>query len=113
MPSIPYDDAMRKMVDENPQFGLDMFEDALNAILSGDVDEGRIRLREFVATSIGFAELGRRLGKDPKNLMRSLSPKGNPTASNLFEIIQACKESEGVTITAHVAAIDQSAQVTP
>ena len=104
MTSIPYDDAIRAIVDDEPQIGLDMFEDALNALFRGDVDEGRIHLREFVASTIGFAELGRRLNKDPKNLMRALSPRGNPTASNLFEIIQACTKAEGVTVTAHVQA---------
>lgn len=102
MTSIPYDDAIRSMVDDEPQIGLNMLEDAFNALFRGDMDEGRVHLREFVASTIGFAELGRRLDKDPKNLMRSLSPRGNPTASNLFEIIQACSKAEGVTVTAHV-----------
>lgn len=105
MTSVSYDDAIRSMVDGKPQIGLDMFEDALNALFRGDVAEGRIHLREFVASTIGFAELGRQLNKDPKNLMRSLSPRGNPTASNLFEIIQACTKAEGVTVTAHVQAV--------
>ncbi len=109
MTSIPYDEAICSMVDEDPQIGLDMFEEALNAILRGDVDEGRVHLREFVASTIGFAELGRRLDKDAKNLMRTLSPRGNPTASNLFEIIQACIEAEGVTVTAHMEPARQSA----
>jgi len=102
MPTVPYDTAMRDMVERNPEIGLEMLEGALNSLLAGDVDDGRLLLREYVKTTIGFQELARRTGKQDKNLMRSLSVKGNPTAANLFEIIRACADDQDMTITAHV-----------
>jgi hypothetical protein len=94
---------MRKMVEEKPELGQEMIEGALNAILGGDLEEGRLLLRSYINATISFAELGRRLEKDPKNLMRSLGPKGNPTAANLFEMIRACTEAGDLEVTARVA----------
>lgn len=102
MPTVPYDTAMRDMVKDKPEIGLEMLEGALNSLLAGEVDDGRILLREYVNVTIGFQELARRTGKHDKNLMRSLSATGNPTAANLFEIIHACAADQGMTITAHV-----------
>lgn len=79
-----------------------MLEDAINAMLSGDLDEGRILLRDYVNATIGFQELAQRTGKHDKNLMRSLGLNGSPTAANLFEIIQACTDGQGITIAAQV-----------
>jgi len=102
MPTVSYTDAMKSMVDDNPQMGVEMLEDAINALLEGNTDEGRIHLRAYINATLGFAELGRRMNKDSKNIMRSLSPKGNPTASNLMQIIQACATAQDVMIAAHV-----------
>lgn len=102
MPTIPYNDALKDMLEENPQMSTEMLEGALNLILSGELDEGRLLLRQFINATIGFKELGRRIGKDDKNLMRTLSERGNPTAANLFEIVRACVKAEGVTVAAHV-----------
>jgi len=51
---------------------------------------------------MSFQELAERTGKVDKNLMRALSAAGNPTASNLFEIVKVCIQAEGVTVVAHV-----------
>jgi DNA-binding phage protein len=103
MPTIPFDDMLKGMADDNPQFASEMLEEALNTILAGDVDDGRVLLRQYVKATIGFQELAKRTGKQDKNLMRSLSASGNPTAANLFEIVQACTKAAGVTVSAHVA----------
>ena len=102
MPTTSYKSAMKAMVDDNPEFGAEMLEDALNSLLSGELDEGRLLLRQFVNATMGFKELAERTCKVDKNLMRTLSASGNPTASNLFEIVQACIQAEGVTVAAHV-----------
>ncbi|MEM7300147.1 MAG: transcriptional regulator [Pseudomonadota bacterium] len=102
MPSLPLDTSLKAMVSRNPEFATEMLEDAINALLAGDPDEGRLMLRQYVKATIGFQELARRTGKRDKNLMRSLSASGNPTAANLFEIVGACVESEGGVVSAHI-----------
>lgn len=106
MPTQPYKDSMKAMVDRNPHMAAEMLEDAINALLAGYLDEGRLLLRQYVNATIGFPELARRTGKTDKNLMRSLGPSGSPTAANLFQIMQACMQAEGVTVSAHVVRQD-------
>ncbi|MBO6539966.1 MAG: transcriptional regulator [Rhizobiaceae bacterium] len=102
MPSVPYREALRDMAERNPEFADQMLEAAVNAMLAGDLDEGRIHLRDYVTSTIGFQELAARTGKIDKNLMRTLGPKGSPTAANLFQILQSCTEAGGVKVAAHV-----------
>ena len=102
MPTVSYNDSVKSMIDRRPELATEMLEDAINALFEGELDDGRLLLRQYVNTTIGFQELARRTGKQDKNLMRSLSASGNPTAANLFEIIRACSEAEGFTIAAHV-----------
>jgi len=102
MPAVSYNDSLKKLVDENPEMGQQMLEGAVNALFQGEIDEGRILLRQYINATLGFAELGRRLDKDPKNIMRSLGPKGNPTLTNLMAMIQACASAQKMEIQAHV-----------
>ena len=102
MPTIPYNEALKDMLDENPHMSAEMLEGALNMILSGELDEGRLLLRQFVNATIGFKELAKRTGKVDKTLMRILSASGNPTATNLFDIIQACLDAAGVKAAAYI-----------
>ncbi|MFQ5348301.1 MAG: DNA-binding protein, partial [Rhodothalassiaceae bacterium] len=67
--------------------------------LEGDSVTAQLMLRDFVKGTIGFEELGRRLSKSPKSLMRMLSAKGNPRADNLSAILKALQAHEGVTLT--------------
>jgi DNA-binding phage protein len=48
---------------------------------------------------VGFQELAELTESSPKSLMRMLSPKGNPTAQNLFGIIAHLQTKEGVQLT--------------
>ena len=104
MPTQSFEKVMKGLVDANPEIAHELLEDAVNAMLAGEMDDGRILLRHYVRSSIGFKELAERTGKNEKNLMRSLGPQGNPTSSNLFEIIRACADAEGVTLAAQVVA---------
>jgi len=102
MPTIPYNTSIKNMIEERPEMAREMLEDALDSLIAGDVDDGRLMLRQYVNATIGFQELAKRTGKIDKNLMRSLSPDGNPTAENLFAIIRACAEAEGFVIATSV-----------
>lgn len=108
MPTLPFKDSLKAIADRNPDFANEILEDVIKALFSGSTDEGRLLLRNYVHATIGFPELARRTGKDDKNLMRSLSTKGNPSASNLFEIIQVCMQEEGVSLDPHIIATASS-----
>ena len=113
MPTVPYKDSLKMMVKDNPEMAIEMLEDAVSTIMSGDLDDGRLLLRQFVNATIGFPELAKLTGKDEKNLMRSLSQTGNPTASNLFIILNACTNVQGVKINAHLVSQTENTTMHP
>ena len=58
--------------------------EAMQALLDGNLEEGRAALRSCINATIGFEKLGAALGRSPKSLMRMFGPSGNPTAANLL-----------------------------
>ena len=49
-----------------------MFQEAMQALLQGDVDNGRAALRAYIDATIGFEKLGVALGRPQKSLMVNL-----------------------------------------
>ena len=74
-----------------------MLTEAINALLTGDVDVGKAILRDYINAAISFEILSTILEKNPKSLMRMLSPKGNPTSNSLFDILHAIQKIKNIT----------------
>ena len=72
--------------------------EALTCMASGDVETGKIVLREYINGTVGFIQLGAGLGRSPKSLMRMLGPTGNPQARNLFEMVAYLQKIEGTVL---------------
>jgi hypothetical protein len=77
-------DAVEARAARDPAFREAMFQEAMRALLQGDVDSGRSALRVYINATIGFEKLGAVLDRSPKSLMRMFGPGGNPTAENLL-----------------------------
>ena len=75
-----------------------LLKEGVDCLLSGDVDTGKVLLRDYVNATIGFEELGSLTNKPPKSLMRMFGPTGNPHARNLFEVISEMQRYEGVQL---------------
>lgn len=75
-----------------------LLTEALDCFLAGDLDEGKLILRDYINATIGFEELARLTGKTPKSLMRMLSESGNPRADNLFAIVNSLQAREGIRL---------------
>ena len=73
-------------------------KEGVECLLAGDVETGKIVLRDYINATIGFDELGSLTNKPPKSLMRMFGPTGNPHARNLFEVISRIQEHEGVQL---------------
>jgi hypothetical protein len=76
--------------------------EALSCMVSGDVETGKIVLREYINGTIGFLKLGAALGHSPKSLMRMLGPQGNPQARNLFEMVAYLQKIAGTKLQVRV-----------
>lgn len=75
-----------------------LLKEGVECLLAGDVDTGKIVLRDYINATIGFEELGSRTDKPPKSLMRMFGPTGNPHARNLFEVIGCIQKYEGLQL---------------
>ena len=87
----------------DPEFRHALLQDGIDCLLAGDVEAGKIVLRDYINATIGFEELGVRTDKSPKSLMRMFGPAGNPQARNLFEVIRCIQQHEGVRLEVKTA----------
>ena len=78
------------------EFREGLLTEAIECFLGGDIDSGKILLRDYINATIGFQKLSRLTNKKDTSLMRMLGPGGNPAARNLFEIIAHLQEQEGI-----------------
>jgi DNA-binding phage protein len=80
-----------------------LLSDAVELLLSGDVETGKAVLRDFINATIGFERLAELVGTPPKSLMRMFGPKGNPRADNLFGVISRLQEETGLHLAVAAA----------
>jgi hypothetical protein len=80
-----------------------MLSEAITELLSGDVDAGKAILRDYINATITFEVLSKFMEKDPKSVMRMLSPAGNPTSRSLFMIFHVIQKLKKVHFKIMVA----------
>ena len=83
----------------DPEFRCGLLTEAAECFLTGELEEGKALLRDYVNATVGFEELARLTDHTPKSLMRMLSTDGNPQAKNLFGILSQLQTREGVKLT--------------
>jgi len=72
----------------DPKFRRQMLIEAVNELLTGDLEAGKAMLRDYINATITFPELARKIKKTDKSVHRMLGPSGNPRAENILEIIK-------------------------
>jgi DNA-binding phage protein len=96
--SRSYKETIKARVERDPAFRAALFEESIKAFLEGDTSVGKALLRDLVNSTIGFEGLADELQKPSKSLHRMLAPAGNPTMENLFQVIHALKQNQGIDI---------------
>src|SRR5579872_4742266 len=91
-----YEETVRVRVKRDPGFRKALLREGIENFLSGDVETGKIILRDFINATVGFTKLSDVTHRSAKSLMRMLGPRGNPQARNLFEIVAYLQHAEGV-----------------
>ena len=94
--TLDFKETVKDRVERDPAFREALLKEGIECLLTGNLDTGKAILRDYINATIGFDALGSLTDKSPKSLMRMLGPKGNPQASNLFEIIAHIQKSEGI-----------------
>ncbi len=96
-----FKDTVKDRAIRDPEFRVGLLKEAVEALLRGNLDEGKILLRDYVNATVGFERLAEATHKNPKSLMRMLSSEGNPRAENLFAVIAELQKSEGIALAVH------------
>jgi len=91
-----FKETIRARAKRDPGFRKALLREGIDNFLSGDVETGKIILRDFINATVGFTKLGDVTHRSAKSLMRMLGPRGNPQARNLFEIVAYLQRAEGV-----------------
>jgi len=91
-----FKETIRARVKRDPGFRKALLREGIENFLSGDVETGKIILRDFINATVGFTKLSNVTRRSAKSLMRMLGPRGNPQARNLFEIVAYLQQAEGV-----------------
>ena len=86
----------------DPAFRTALFNEAMQQLVAGDLEETMLALRVYINATIGFEKLADATGMPVKSLMRMFGPKGNPQAKNLFAVISALQKDAGIEL--HIAA---------
>ena len=79
-----------------------MLTEAVNELLSGDVEAGKFLLRDYINATITFDGLAAALGKPSKSLQRMFGPRGNPTAENIFAVLKVLQEEDNLQLEVKV-----------
>ncbi len=93
-----FKETVHTRAERDPEFREGLLKQGVECLLAGDVDTGKIVLRDYINATVGFEELGSLTGKPLKSLMRMFGPSGNPHARNLFEVISRIQQHEGVQL---------------
>ena len=96
--SIEFKELVQRNVQRDPAFARALLSEAIQSFIEGDVETGKLMLRDYVNATIGFSELADATGHPDKSLMRMLSAAGNPQARSLFRIIEVLQERTGLKI---------------
>lgn len=82
-----FKETIQGRVRRDPAFRQALFIEGVQSLMSGDIDTGKLILRDYIKATGGFEQLGAETEIPPKSLMRMFSDRGNPTARHLFEVI--------------------------
>lgn len=94
-----FKDTVKARAERDPEFRFGLFREAVEALLSNDLETGKVLLRDYVNATLGFEALAAELDKSPKSLMRMLSRKGNPRADNLLLMVGHLRKREGAALS--------------
>ncbi len=96
-----FKDTIQERALRDTEFRQGLLTESVESMLAGDTDTGKSLLRDYINATLGFEKLADITKKPSKSLMRMFSPSGNPTANNLFSIIDTLQKQEGIKLQIH------------
>lgn len=93
-----FKETVAKRAAEDPEFRYALLLDAINELLTGDLNVAKSLLRDYVNASPQFEVLARKMNKNSKSIQPMLGPNGNPTAENLKTLLKTVQKLEGIKV---------------
>lgn len=93
-----FKETVQARVQRDPVFRAALLIEGVQTLVAGDVETGKVILRDYIKATGGFEKLGHDAKMPPKSLMRMFGPSGNPTASNLFGVIAHLQKRDKVRL---------------
>jgi len=94
----PFDKVVHARVGRERAYAEALLEEAVEAMLGGELDVARSLIRDVIKGSIGYSELSRLTGTPEKSLIRMFGPTGNPTAANMVSVSDQWQQYSGVSL---------------
>jgi DNA-binding phage protein len=89
-----FKETVQARVQRDPAFRRALFIEGVQSLMAGEVDAGKLILRDYIKATGGFEQLGADTDIPPKSLMRMFSERGNPTARHLFGVIARLQQRD-------------------
>jgi len=87
-----YQETVLKRIREDPAYAKALYNEAIDAILSGEREEGLMMMRDIVNADVGFPRLAKHLDIPEKSLHRMLSRRGNPSVGVFGRIAKGLRD---------------------
>ena len=72
-----FKDTVKARAERDPVFRVGLLRESVKAMISDDIETGKVLLRHYMNATTGFESLVEDVEKNPQNLIRMLSSKEN------------------------------------
>lgn len=97
--SRDFRETVKARAERDPVFRAALYQEAVQAVVDGDLPTAKALLRDYINATVGFARLGQEMGVPEKSLMRMFSPAGNPRAENLLAALARLAQGTRLAVT--------------
>lgn len=100
-------DTVANRAKHDAAFRAALLEEALQALVDGDLDAARSLLRNCINATVGFERLSDVTHLPTKSLMRMVGPRGNPRLDNFVQVVKVLRGASEVNVTVR-AGVDEA-----
>ncbi len=93
-----FKELVQRRVAKDAAFAENLLREGIDTLLTGDIETGKVILRDYIKATVGFEKLGEATDTPPKSLIRMFSARGNPQARNLFSVIGYLQKQAGIEL---------------
>lgn len=93
-----FKETLATRIQTDKAFRREILREGVECLVSGELEEAKIILRNYVNATVGFVALAEATGIPDKSLQRMFSAKGNPQAKNLLLVIAYLQRHEGIRL---------------